>query len=126
MAEFIIRTSDNVYSYNSLESEECKTVNVTFEIENNNVKSDTQGFLRKVQIGEKRIKAVVTLVDSKVRIENNLYPMLTYADDVVCTFDRNIPLRYSNSGIFVIEDIKILQELPDEVHEISIELTEVI
>lgn len=127
MSEFTVRTSDSVYSYDVADSAECKTANISFGIENNNVKSDTQGFLRKIQQGNTRINAKVILADSKARFESIIFPMLTYQDDLVCVFDRNIPLRTSDTANMVMEGYRVLQEFDDaNAYEVELELTEVL
>jgi len=125
MAEFTIETTDSVYSYDVSQST-GKTANISFEIDDNASFSDTQGYLRKKQIGDKRVKAKVTLVDTKTRIENNIYPMIDYQSNVNCTFDRNIPLQNDATATFVLEKVRLIQELAGNEHEIELNLTEVI
>ena len=120
---FTMTSSDGTYTLSN-----PKSMSVSFNIENNNVKANTQGFLRKVQIGKQRVTASVTLVDTKANIEANLIPQLVYPDDVSVTFDRNIVTKSTATATFVIENIRYLQELgyngADQ--EVEINLTEVI
>ena len=121
---FAIETLDGAHTY---EVPNGKTAGVQFKIQNNNRKSDTQGYLRKVQTGKYRVQAKVTFVDTKTRIEEYILPMLIYPDSVKCTFDRKIPTRNLYTGTFVLEDWTLEQEFgDDDDQEITIVLTEVV
>ena len=126
MAEFTMRTSDSVYSYDAASGEENTTANIIFELENNNVSADTQGYLRKLQQGANRVRARVTLALSQTEYEETFAPMLVYPDYCVVSFDRNIPLRNETAGNFVFEDMKIKQELSGPAYEVELILVEII
>ncbi len=127
MAEFTIETSDSTYSYDVLDSVQDKTADISFSIQDNSVFSNTQGFQIKKQAGAKRIKARVTILDSKSRIETNIFPMIDYPDSVSCTFDRLIPLRDSSTATMVLEKVNIKKEFDNaDNYEIELMLMEVI
>ena len=128
MAEFIIATTDGTYSYNSLTQTNTpsKVAQITFDHEDNNSYSDTQGFLIKKQVGVNRVRARVNLILARADYEYTFIPMNVYDDTVEVTFDRNIPSKNSVSGRFVMGKPKIKQELPDNEYEIEFDLTEVI
>jgi hypothetical protein len=123
---FTIKTYDNNYSYVAETADENATVNVVFSPQNNNVSADTQGYQRKVQVGRNRCQAKVIVALSQNEYENTFMPMLVHPAYLIVTFDRNIPLRTSTTGNFVMEKLKIKQELPDNVYEIEFILTEVL
>lgn len=108
MANFTISTTDSKYTYTSRNN---TPATVSQKLVNNNSKSNTQGFLRKVQVGRYRAEMSVSVDDSKTNIETNLLPMLTYPVSVTVTIDRNILGRNSKSAEFVIEDYDIPDEL---------------
>ena len=127
MTQFTIATEDAVYSYDSTESVEAKTVTIRYNLDDNASFSNTQGYLRKKQIGNKRVKARVILSDSKSRFESLIFPMIDYQDNVSCTFDRNIPFRATATMTMVLEKVNILQEFDNgTAEEIELILTEVI
>jgi hypothetical protein len=123
MAEFVIATTDNAFSYTSTQA-----VNIKFESEVNNKVSDTQGFLRKSQKGARRIKATVKLTISRSNYEDIILPMEVYPDDVNVTFDRVIPNDSgSTQGRFVFEKQNIFNEREaGNEYEIILTLTEVL
>jgi len=125
MAEFEIRTTDNIFS---LVTNNPQTT--VFNPQTNNKTADTQGFLRKTQKGKVRIQAVVNLRLSQSDLENIITPMSVHPADVVVTFDRAIPLRGSKVGNFTFEDFKLIKELDGKVtgneYEIELILTEVL
>jgi len=126
MAEFIIQSSDGTYTYNSLTAGNggCKTATISFSNEANNKFSDTQGFLRKKQVGRNRVKVSVDLVVAQTDYENIFIPLDVYQDTVECTFDRNIPGKTSTQGTFILEKIAVKKELPGPTYNIELSLTE--
>jgi len=123
---FIITTVDDFYTYTALTSDGGAVVD-EWEIENDNKKSNTQGFMRKVEKGRTRAKARVSIADSKSNLESVVLKMLTYPANVAVTFPRNIPGKTTNVGEFVMEDYKIVREFNDgNDQEIIIILTEVL
>jgi hypothetical protein len=107
MSEFTIRTVDNEYYYDS----QC-AVGVVFEPLANIKTGDTQGFLRKVNKGKLRHNVKVVMPVSESTYNDILLPMIEYVDDVYCTFDRLIPMRGVNTGTFTFENLKLIQEFP--------------
>ncbi|HUV84351.1 MAG TPA: hypothetical protein VMV86_01515 [Methanosarcinales archaeon] len=122
----LLETIDSVYSFTPDNNVSFGIVD-KFVTENNNKKSDTQGFMRKIQVGDTRIKCQATFTGTKSQIENNIYPMLTYPFSVNITFDRNIPTKTVATMNAVIEDYELSQEFKDgDEQEISIVFTEVL
>ena len=103
--EFKIRTIDNAYSYTS-----TIPVGISMDMGNNSGKSDTQGFLRKVQKGQNRYSIEIVMKITDKILQNTMIPMLDYNDDVYIVLDRNMPGRGTTDGTFTFEDLKILQE----------------
>lgn len=127
MSELIITTSDSVYTYDVNASQADQTAQISFEYDSNIKTADTQGFLRKVQKGRYRIRAVVSVMDTKARIEAALLPMWQYPQTVNVTFDRNIPGKSTATGEFVMEDYRIKQEFDGgTMQEIEMQFTEVL
>lgn len=127
MSELIITTSDGVYTYDLSASQGDPTANISFEYDSNIKTADTQGFLRKVQKGKYRIRASVTILDTKARIEAAVLPMWQYPQTVNVTFDRNIPGKSTPTGEFVMEKYRILQEFDGGTsQEIELQFTEVL
>jgi hypothetical protein len=122
MSEFIIKTVDNAYLYESV-----IPVTVAFNPKNNIRTADTQGFLRKTQKGKIRHDVTVLLKVVRADYENTFLPMLEYPDDVYVTFDRTIPGRDSTSGTFTLEEMSIVQEFDNgDEYEIELKLVEVL
>lgn len=127
MSELIITTSDSVYTYSLAASQGDPVADISFEYDSNIKTSDTQGFLRKVQKGRYRIRATVTIMDTKARLEAAVLPMWQYPQTVNVTFDRNIPGKSTDTGEFVMESYKILQEFDGgTMQEIELQFTEVL
>lgn len=127
MSELILTTADSVYTYSLAASEGDPTAQISFEYDSNIKTADTQGFLRKVQKGRYRIRATVTIMDTKSRIEANVLPMWQYPQSVNVTFDRNIPGKSTATGEFVMEAYKILQEFDaGAMQEVELQFTEVL
>jgi hypothetical protein len=128
MAEFIISTTDNQYSYNALTQTnvKSKTAEIKFRPVNNNATSITQGFFPKVQKGTNRIDATVILIVSNTDYENIFIPMLVYPSNVNVTFDRNIPSKTTPTQVMTFDKMRIVRELPDTEYEIELTLREVI
>lgn len=126
MANFKIETSDGVYSYQSPSPGQTK-----FPMDNNNKFADTQGFLRKKQNGQNRMRSETLIEVSRGTYENTIAPMLIYGDTVEITHERNIPLRGTNIGTFVLESAPITKAFDsdggdDGMGEMKIVATEVI
>jgi len=120
---FDIETTDAEYSYTAVTGQDVIS---NWTIKNNNKTSETQGYLIKVEKGDTRSEAIVSLTDTKTNLESNVLPMLTYPTNVSVTFDRNIPGRSTSSGTFAFSDYVIKQEFPNDEQEIEIKLIEVI
>jgi hypothetical protein len=121
-----LATEDGAYTYTN-DMVNDKYHDALFRIENNNKKTNTQGYLIKVQKGDRRIRATVDLADTAENLEANLFPMLTYQATLNCTFDRNILTRGTNTGKFELTDMELLQEFENgTILEIKLTLTEVI
>jgi hypothetical protein len=101
MSNFAIATMDGTYTYTSRND---TPATVKQDIKNNNQYTDTQGFLRKVQVGRKRAEITVQVDDTKESIEDNILPMLTYPDSVSVTIDRNFLNRNVKTLEMVITD----------------------
>jgi len=121
MANFIIASTDSTYSYTS-----TIPVGYVFTPQSNNSFGNTQGFLRKKQIGKSRVKATVVLMVSVSDYEQTLIPMLSYATNVNVTFDRVIPASGVTTKEFTFETLALKQIFPDDTYEIQIELIEVL
>ena len=121
--QFKIATIDNVDSYTS----NGTTASYRFEPENNNKLTDTQGFLRKKQIGEQRTKMSVNTVVTRSLFENTLSAILVYPSDVNVTTDRRIPTLEATIGRFTFENLDIVQEFDDgAIYEIDMKFTEIL
>ena len=95
--------------------------------ENNNSRADTQGFMIKIQIGEVRVKAKVTIKDTKTNIETYILPLLTYPTSIKVTFDRNIIGKTTTQATFAITDYQIVEEFDNgEERQVQMILTEVL
>lgn len=95
--------------------------------QNNNVKSDTQGFMRKVQIGDTRVVIECTAKGTKAEIETTLLLMLTYPLTCQVTLDRNIMTKSVSSMECVIDDYEVIQEFDDgNEYEVKLILIEVL
>lgn len=115
--EFQVKTTDDVYTYTST----SRTASFRFEIQTNNKTADTQGYLRKIQKGASRVRAIVDHEFSQNDYENTMIPMLTYPSNVRLSADRNIPGTNSTGAEFTFESMKIVREL--EGPEYGIEMT---
>lgn len=109
MANFKIQSTDGVYVFQSSSPGKTK-----FPMENNNRFADTQGFLKKKQNGQNRMSSSTLIEVSRGTYENTIAPMLVYGDTVTITFERNIPLRGTNVGIFVFEKASITKEFDSD------------
>ena len=121
MAEFIITSTDSEYTYTS-----SIPVGIVFTPQNNASFANTQGYLRKKQVGKSRVQAMVTLLVSVSDYETTFIPSLAYASNFNVTFDRVIPSRGTATGEFVFETMAIKKEFGDSTYEIEIRLTEVL
>jgi hypothetical protein len=105
MANFSFTTVDSAYTWTA------KTAGlVNFELINNNQASDTQGFLRKVQKGRNRINAIVRVEATESAYNNTIAPMVVYQQDVLVTFERNIPIRNTSTGRFTFENARFSED----------------
>ena len=121
-----IITIDSVYSFTPNYDTSFAILD-EFILQNNNIKADTQGFLRKIQVGYNRIQAVSTIKGTKADLEANMFPMLTYSLPVTVTFDRNILTKTISYMTCVIEGMRLLQEFDNgNEQEYEIILTEVL
>ncbi len=105
MALFSMTTVDNALSWNG-----SSPGQTSFIPETNNQNSDTQGFLRKSQKGKIRNRALVKIECTNSAFDNTIAPMLVYPADVNVAFERNIPLRNTNTGRFTFENAEPSQE----------------
>ena len=121
--QFSIETTDGVYSYSNTD----QPGQIRFTLQNNNQFSDTQGYLRKTQKGQTRIRANILLGVTRAQYEDTFIPMFKYNDNVEVTFERNIPGNDSSSGVFVFENLRITREFDNgNNYEIELILTEII
>jgi hypothetical protein len=121
MAEFTMVTTDDALTYTNTEG-----AAIIFEPENNNQESDTQGFQHKIQKGRFRNRVRVQIRITSAVLENTILPIIEYPKAVTCTFDRNIPLRTTATGIFNIVASSTLQEFEGPEYDYEIELVEII
>ena len=125
MANFSIATLDGQYSYTSrLDT----PATIKQKIVNNNQETNTQGFLRKVQVGRRRVEIEISIDDTKSNIETNILPMLTYPDSVQVTIDRNFLGRTVKTIEMVIDDYDYQELGENETGDgiISLKLVEVL
>lgn len=122
---FTITTIDDEFTYTATSDKE---VIDQWVIKNNNKTSTTQGYLIKIEKGETRVESLVSLTDTKLNLETNLIPMLTYPANVTVTFNRNILGKQTKTGTFAFADLKIQNEFDNgaEEMEVQIKLIEVI
>jgi len=126
MTNYDIRTQDGAYVFTAIHPGKTK-----FALQTNNKFSNTQGYLRKKQGGKNRVQAVTLIDCTRGALENTIAPMIVYPDEVTVIFDRNIPLRGTNTGNFVFEKYKITQGFDTDggdsaQGELEITVTEVI
>lgn len=108
MAQFRVKTVDSAYTY-----ERDIPATIVQSPEDNSRKSNTQGFLFKKQVGQKRVRITATIEDTKTNIEANLIPQLTHPTSVELTIDRNILFTTATTGEFVIDDYDMPEEFDD-------------
>ena len=121
-----LRSSDSVYIFTPNFSTSFLDIDKMY-IENNNQKSDTQGFLRKIQIGDNRVVIECTAKGTKTEIESNLLPQLTYPLTCFVTLDRTIMTKSVMTMECVIDDYFVEQEFDDgNEYEVKIKLIEVL
>jgi hypothetical protein len=126
MPDFSIESEDAVYSWDSDDAIN-KTASVIFQDESNNSFSDTQGFLRKKQIGQSRNTAIMSMVVSQSDYEDIFIPGLTHDSNWTIKFDRLIPSTGTSTGTFSYEDLRTSRDdLADGNTSIEIFLREVI
>jgi len=111
MAEFIIKTSDNVYTYSN-----TLPATVKQKWKSNHILTNTQGYLIKKQSGNQRVEMDIVIngeSDTNDNINNNLLPQLNYPQSVIVTIDRNILGKIVKSCEFIIADYDVSEELAD-------------
>jgi len=124
MPEFKMETIDAAFSYTPSNN---LPATVTQTIQDNNKITNTQGFLIKKQIGEKRAALSLIINDTKTNLETNLLPQLTHPTSVKVTIDRNILGSSATVGEFVITDYAISDEFDEgNLQLVTIKVTEVI
>jgi len=122
----ILTTTDSAYTYTAITNNGGAVIK-DWQIKNNNKVSNTQGFLVKVEKGEKRVELVLSLADTKTNLETNVLPMLGYPTNINVTLDRNIPSKTVKTGLFAMVDYEMVNEFSEGLEqEIEIKIIEVL